>query len=279
MAENIHDPALITALLMEQGRVLASGKKYDSKESQLSSIDYLLDVMGRYPTLVKFQVHAINVLSLCMREPGHAHALSHEQLKAVSAVLLNQENRDSDVLHRAGCLLFLEMLSPLSLPLEVSAMEQKKKHDLFPLTAKHDANIVTVLNSGALAALLTSIKTYGGPNAIVNNKGQMDTAVLEVAVPLLRFLAVNQPQMCRDIIEQVGTVALDTLDSHLADQKMKLDSSHHKDNAFEDLFGTLLADLTIAQGILLSLYYINAYSKCNKMLLSLDSVHRGFLQR
>ena len=70
--------------------------------------------------------------------------------------------------------------------------------------------------------------------------------MLEAAVPLLRFLAVQRPAECHDVVMQVGTDALDQLQDSLIDEKTKLEKANLlRDN---NPLHTLLADLSVAQG-------------------------------
>jgi len=70
--------------------------------------------------------------------------------------------------------------------------------------------------------------------------------VLEAAVPLLRFLAVQRPKECHNVVAQVGTDALDQLQDSLIDEKTKLDKANllRDNNPLHALF----ADLSVAQG-------------------------------
>lgn len=70
--------------------------------------------------------------------------------------------------------------------------------------------------------------------------------MLEAALPLLRFMAVQQPGACHDVLARVGTDALDQLEDSLVDEKMKLEKSNLlRDN---NPLHALLADLNVAQG-------------------------------
>jgi len=84
-----------------------------------------------------------------------------------------------------------------------------------------------LLDCGALLALLSSISGYAQPGCEVDVKGQADTSVVELAVALLRFMAVQQPSMCRQILKDAGTQALDKLQSSLIDEKLKLEKEIH----------------------------------------------------
>lgn len=59
-------------------------------------------------------------------------------------------------------------------------------------------------------------------------------------------MAVQQPDLCRVKLEQTGTEALDLLESHLLDEKLKLEKGLLlRDN---NPLHTIIADLAIAQG-------------------------------
>jgi hypothetical protein len=91
------------------------------------------------------------------------------------------------------------------------------------------------------------MRSYARPGCARDTKNQADTTVLEVAVPLLRFMAVRYPDVCREIIEKVGTESLDKLEGNLLDEKQKLEKAMLlREN---NLLHILIADLAIAQGI------------------------------
>ena len=281
--ENVDDPSLITALLMELGKLLTQGSTFESEATQHATIDYLFNVVGRYPKLARLQVHARNVLSFCVSEKGLSFAIGHSKLPLLSQVM-RKDMKDSQVLLRAGCLLYLEMSSPLMVALEPPDKDTDPASDGLPwsplscqaasqpddppreisapkpehLMARDQSykdqrmarklqleDVAELLKSGALLALLSSISGYAQPGCEVDVKGQADTSVVELAVALLRFMAVQQPAMCRRILEEAGTQALDKLQNSLIDEKLKLEKAAQlRDN---NPLHTLLADLAVAQ--------------------------------
>ena len=281
--ENIDDPSLITALLMELGKLLSQGSTFQSEASQHATMDFVFEVIGRYPKLARLQVHARNVLSHCVSEKGLSYAIGHRKLPLLSEVM-RKEMKDNQVLLRAGCLLYLEMLSPLMVALEppdkvvdpttdglpwsplsfrtssqpddpmqeisapkpeVFGARDQSYRDLRLAHMLQLEDLAMLLDCGALLALLSSISGYAQPGCEVDVKGQADTSVVELAVALLRFMAVQQPSMCRQILKDAGTQALDKLQSSLIDEKLKLEKAALlRDN---NPLHTLLADISVAQ--------------------------------
>lgn len=292
LTESIEDPALITALLMELGKLLsqAAGVRpvaFESEKMREGMIDYLFDVIGRYPKLGRLQVHAINVLSLSVRVAGLSYALAHQQLPVVSAVM-RHEMKHNTPLQRAACLLYLEMLSPLCVTLQATTVVAMNDPTIdggkggllprsrpvsqsgTPMTSPmasvkaatfpgHSSSLMRdeqykpsavalVIGAGCLEALLTSIGSYASPGCEVDSKVQADTSLIEIAIALLRFIAVQQPDLCRGVLEHTGTGALDLLESCLFDEKLKLEKNLLlRDN---NPLHTIIADLAIAQGVM-----------------------------
>jgi len=291
---NRHDPALVTGLLIELGKVLAKDGAFESEEMQREAVDYVFDVIARYPTLPRLQVNAFNVLSLAICETGLSHVLHHQRLNVVSSVLRN-EMKHVQVVQRAACLLYLEMLSPLqaahepthpthlydptadlnahpipdykslapgiacsmsaTCPARVQSSDSVSSVSPFIRDKLYkDANdarrlqledLATVIKAGGLLSSLSAISSYGRPGCSVDSQGVADTAVIETAVPLLRFMAVHHPHLCREIVAHESSAALDSLEARLLDDKQRLEKALlSRDNT---PVHSLIADLAVAQ--------------------------------
>ena len=273
LVESIADPALATALLIEMGKALAKQHPIASleREDSCSLIDFVLQVMARYRGLVRLQVHAINVLSLCSSTTDLCDLLLHGNLGIVSEVM-RCELKDVEAFQRAGCLLYLELLSPLEVEVGPSSKKVRSPHISSPKDSalnipsaqpakRQGSNLANlenaettqdafaaVVDAGGLLAALTSVGCYCQAGCARDAKDQADTAVLELAVPLLRLLATQRPGLCKGVVDMEGTDALDRLESDLLDEKAKLEKATGlalKDN---NPLIALISDLKIAQG-------------------------------
>ena len=288
---NRHDPALVTGLLIELGKVLAKDGAFESKEMQREAVDYVFDVIARYPTLPRLQVNAFNILSLAICVTGLSHVVHHQRLDVVSFVLRN-EMKHVEVVQRAGCLLYLEMLSPLqaapepthvydptfdlnapsipdgkslapgiacpmsaTCPARVQSnnsvssvspcIRDKLYKDLNDARRLQLEDLASVIKAGGLLSSLSAISSYGRPGCSVDSQGVADTAVIETAVPLLRFMAVQHPHLCREIVAHESSAALDSLEARLLDDKQRLEKALLlRDNT---PVHSLIADLAVAQ--------------------------------